>query len=189
MGATSAMYDGPWRALPDAIFLDWPALSGDITFAAVADHFIAQHNIGPGDSLIGTSLGGIVALEIARRSLCNTVTLISSAVSPKEINSILLGLAPLSSVTPLRFMQHFSSSCGEMGRMFAEVDARFVRSACLELSIWPGLSDGHGLRIHRVHGRHDRIIACPAEPDLELPGGHLIAMTQAEACAEFVGRH
>jgi hypothetical protein len=132
MSATSEMYAGPWRDLPDSVFLDWPTISGEITFATVAEHFIDKYAIGPSDQLVGTSLGGIVALKIARQSNCNAVILISSATAPSEINSLLMALAPLSSVTPLRFLQHFSAISGEMGQMFSQVDARFIRSACAE---------------------------------------------------------
>lgn len=67
MGATSAMYSGPWRSLPATAFVDWPPAVGDITFTTIAADIIREHQIGSEDSMIGTSLGGMIALEIARQ--------------------------------------------------------------------------------------------------------------------------
>ena len=38
----------------------------------------------------------------------------------------------------------------------------------------------------RIHGKHDHVIPTPAQVDLALDGGHLIAMTQADECARFL---
>jgi surfactin synthase thioesterase subunit len=40
---------------------------GEATIVALADRIIEEQNIGEGDFLIGTSLGGIVVCEIANR--------------------------------------------------------------------------------------------------------------------------
>jgi hypothetical protein len=105
--------------------------------------------------------------------------------SGKSDPPLLLRLAPLSSVTPLRFLQLFASSSGDLAKMFAQVDARFIRGACQQSDRWKGLPADLGLSDHRIHGANDKVIPCPADADLILPGGHLITMTQAAACAEF----
>jgi hypothetical protein len=184
MGATSAMYKGPWHDLPDARFVDWPRVAGEITFQTIARTIISSHRISPADCIIGTSLGGIIGLEVARQVDCATVVLISSAIHASEINGLLLKMAPLSSVTPLGFLQLFASCSGDLGAMFSEVDADFIRACCLELAQWS--SGPEPSQLYRIHGRDDGVIPCPSRADLILPGGHLVAMTQAERCVAFV---
>lgn len=184
MGATSAMFSGAWREYPDTRFLDWPDSLPDPTFESVALELVARHNIQQGDSLIGTSLGGMISLEIARKTGIRDVSLIASAVSPAEINRLALFLAPLSRSTPIDLIQSISGWSGELGKMFASVNPEFIRAMCLEVPKWRGF-DLALFAPRRVHGRHDRVVPCPSNCELVLDGGHLIAMTHPEACARF----
>ncbi len=42
LGATSAMYDGPWMAMDKAKAIDWPVYSGETTLSQVADRIICM---------------------------------------------------------------------------------------------------------------------------------------------------
>ncbi len=99
MGATSEMYRGAWRTLPNAIFLDWPTLSpaeiDSLTIPPLAAHLIRVHSIQPGDAVLGSSLGGMVACEIANQLDVGFLGLIGSATHPSEVSDLLAALHPL----------------------------------------------------------------------------------------------
>lgn len=65
MGADGSMFAGPWRTLADAVFVDWPVYRGERTIREVARRVVEEQGIKDGDTVIGASLGGMVACEIA----------------------------------------------------------------------------------------------------------------------------
>ncbi len=80
MGADHRMYAAPaWQALPEARFIDWPEHHGEATIAAIASRVIAEAGIREGDTVIGSSLGGIVGCEIANQLHLRSLVLIGSA--------------------------------------------------------------------------------------------------------------
>jgi pimeloyl-ACP methyl ester carboxylesterase len=166
------------------MFLDWPSMTENISFASISERLIKEHAIDSDDTLVGASLGGMIALEMSCRVGCNDLTLIGSAVNRNEINQFLLALSSLSWITPLRFIQVIAGkSGGELGRMFSHVDTDFIHSTCRELRSWePPKGDTHS--ITRIHGAKDHVIPCPEEADLILDGGHLVAMTHAQECVD-----
>jgi pimeloyl-ACP methyl ester carboxylesterase len=181
------MFDGAWRGMPDTTFIDWPA-DCDGTLGGVARQLIDTYGVGAEDRLVGTSLGGIVALEIAALAGVTDVVLVASARMPEDINPLLLKLAPLSDITPLRFVQQLAGKGGgDLGDMFAAVDAAFIRGSCQALAAWRGTHLPDTL-VRRIHGRSDHVIPPPADADLLLDGGHLIAMTHARECVAFLSR-
>ena len=182
MGATSAMYDGPWRDLPDSFAINWPDYQGEKTIADIAARLIAEHNIAPNDSVIGSSLGGIVALEIHAALNLRQVVLLGGAVTRAEINPLLIALAPLAKITPLRLIQHLAGkSTALLSTMYAEVDADFVRAMCIAISNWEGYSGDMSV-VTRIHGQRDHIIRCPKDVETIPNAGHLIAITHAKQC-------
>jgi len=57
MGADHRMYSAPaWQSLSDTRFIDWPALHGETSIAAIADRLINEARISKGDVVIGSSL-------------------------------------------------------------------------------------------------------------------------------------
>lgn len=186
MGATSEMYRGPWRSLPDSIFCDWPPYDGELTLADTARRVVSSYPIGPADVLIGTSLGGMVALEIASMVGVEKVILVSSAVSPMEVRSLLRLLAPLAEIAPIRFAQVIAGSVhSEKAKMFRNSDPRFLRAMCLAVADWQGAPIPRE-RIHRIHGERDLVIRCPEDAAVIPGAGHLLAITHAERCVQLV---
>ncbi len=180
------MYAGPWLDLPDARFLDWSIDSECTSIAGLAREIIAMAEIGKRDALIGSSLGGMVACEIAKQVAVDRLFLIGSAVSPNEISGFLRMLHPLVDLTPLAFVQGLSGKLpSEIGNMFSEADPTFVRGMCRAVFTWDGY-EASATPLHRIHGRHDRVIPPPASGATLLDGGHLIAMSHAKACVEWV---
>lgn len=183
MGATSAMYRGPWNDLANAEFVDWPKYGGEETLGDIAESIIEQTHATCRDVPIGSSLGGMVALEMAAQLGSPWCCLIGSARQPAEINGVLRTLAPLSSITPFRLTQVVASSApSDLSRQFSEVDADFIRAACLAISRWRGSS--YQGRVARIHGSKDLVIRCPDDTEQVAGAGHLVAYTHPRQTVE-----
>lgn len=105
MGATSGMFSGPWREIDNTAFLDWPTDSEAQSIEALASEVIRRFGIQAEDTVVGTSLGGIVACEISNQLKLNHLILIGGATNKDEINSLLRIFSPLVDLTPLSFIQ------------------------------------------------------------------------------------
>jgi surfactin synthase thioesterase subunit len=79
MGATSSMYAELWRKEFEGQFHDWPKWRDERSLTDIAVRIIEEHRIEAGDTLIGTSLGGIVACEVANLLDLERIVLIGSA--------------------------------------------------------------------------------------------------------------
>jgi pimeloyl-ACP methyl ester carboxylesterase len=179
MGANVRMYPEPWRALPGFMAHDWPVYKGETTLAAMALRVAGEFPIQDGDTLIGSSLGGMVACEIGKLRKLRQLALIGSTTSPGEINSLLRLLRPLVGVAPVEILKASAATVpSELAQMFHEVDADFIRAMCKAVLDWPGV-DPLPCPLIRIHGRHDLVIPAPGWIDLLLDGGHLLAMTHA----------
>lgn len=183
MGADHRMYGAAeWLGLTDARSIDWPHFEGETTIAAVSERMIEEAGIVDGDVLVGSSLGGMVACEIASRLKLRSLALIGSAIAPSEISRLLATLHPLAPLAPLEFVRRCAGKVpGELAEMFSQADPGFVRAMCLAIFDWPGL-DTDRITPVRIHGRHDRVIPPPARVDCLVDGGHLIAMTHPAEC-------
>jgi pimeloyl-ACP methyl ester carboxylesterase len=188
-GADQRMFPDPWGVLPGFVAHDWTAVRRARSLPELAAAVTAEWNIRDGDSLVGCSLGGMVACEIARLRRIHCLFLVGSATHRAEVNPWLTTLCPLIDLTPLNWMKLAADKLpGEVAAMFAASDPDFVRAMCKAIFLWSGLGET-ATRVFRIHGRLDRVIPPPAQVDLLLEGGHLVAMTHAELCADFVGKN
>jgi len=110
MGADRRMYPDAWQVLPGFIAHDWISHSGEQTIAAVARSAAEGWGIRDGDVLIGSSMGGIVACEIAKIRWIPRLYLIGSAVSKDEVNALLSVLHPLAKFAPIEWLRVSSGS-------------------------------------------------------------------------------
>ncbi|WP_225919222.1 alpha/beta fold hydrolase [Actomonas aquatica] len=187
MGADQRMYAGAWHRLPQVRFLDWPKESTASSLAELAVEVIAMAGIEDGAVVVGSSLGGMVAAEIAKRRSLQRLILVGSALQKEEVSALLRLLHPLVGLAPLSFVQRAGGKLpSELCTMFSEADAAFIRNMCRAVFAWEGL-DHANVPVSRIHGRFDRVIPPPKDATL-LDGGHLIAMTHADACVEFIER-
>ncbi len=180
LGATGAMYEGPWRDVPQFRFIDWPVDSGIITLDALADWVCSE--VPDASVFIGSSLGGMVSLLCASKLGVERVALLGSATSYAEVSRFCQSLQPLSQVLPFALLKWLSGSVPlPLARMYAQQDAVLMRSLLLDLPnfVW---SDPN-VEVLRIHGRRDHVIPCPPAADVLLDAGHLIAMSHAaEVC-------
>ena len=188
MGATSAMYESLLPEIDFEVnFIDWPEYKGETTYVEVAKRLIEENDISDGDIIGGSSLGGMVALEIAQILQPKTTVLLGSAVNKREVQSALSLLSPIAVVTPISLIQFLVGKHNSLiTKMFSNSDPRFIRAMCLHLPSWPGYS-GPKENILRLHGRKDHVIPCPATGAEIVEGaGHLLAMTHPEETGQFL---
>ena len=182
------MYDSLKRELSfNACFLNWPKYQNEMSYREVAERIIAEHHIDKQDIIGGSSLGGMIALEVATVLDANAVVLMGSALNRSEINWPLSIMSPLASITPFSFIQALSGKNDQIvSQMFAESDPEFIRSMCKYMPSWPGYH-GRNDKVYRIHGQKDHIINCPRlNCEVVKGAGHLIAITHATECAEFL---
>ncbi len=188
MGVDSRMYRGAWRSLPETMFLDWPVCPVK-TLAELASAVIDQAGIGPDDDVGGTSLGGMVAQEIAQQLGQKRVLMISSAIVRQEINAFLRSLSPLLPIAPVALAKHVLRLAGRpTSAMVADLPPEQLRQMCRAIVSWPGCADLDVQRV-RIHGTRDWMIRCPAQAHRIEKAGHLVAITHAEECVRLVRRH
>ncbi|MFN0053708.1 MAG: alpha/beta fold hydrolase [Planctomycetales bacterium] len=186
MGADRRMYSTVWSELPGFQAHDWPQIVRPASLSTVAQAVCQSGPIQDGDVLIGASLGGMIACEIAKLRRIPRLYLVSSAVDRSEVNPLLALLSPLARFAPIEWAQLSAGRVpGELAQMFARSDAAFVRTMCQAIFDWDGLG-ATTTRVIRLHGRRDLVIPPPPQPDLLLDAGHLMAMTHAAECVEFI---
>jgi pimeloyl-ACP methyl ester carboxylesterase len=186
MGADRRMFPEPWSQLPGFTAHDWPDYHEESTLNEMARSFCESSGIRDGDSLVGASLGGMVACEIAKLKKIRSLYLVGSAIHKAEINQLLAALHPLVSIAPLQWIKFSSGKIpADLAQMFAETNPRFVRAMCAAIFHWEGLQPSQ-TTCFRIHGLRDRVIPLPESVDLTLDGGHLIAMSHAKECVEFI---
>jgi pimeloyl-ACP methyl ester carboxylesterase len=152
----------------------------------LAKRIVASENIRSDDLLIGSSLGGIVACEIAKITPLAGLVLVGSAKSKDEISRFVALAHPFIKWTPLRFAQRLAESVpSDVAQMSTEAEATFIRAMCRAIFDWEGLGNHH-VNLLRIHGRMDHVIPLPEGVQHILNGGHLIAMTHAKECVEII---
>ena len=187
MGADRRMYPSPWETLSDFRAHDWVRHHGEKSLAEVAQSMCTARGIQDGDILIGSSLGGMVACEITKIRTIPRLYLVGSATRKEEVSRLLAALHPLARVAPLDWLRLSAGSIPiELAQMFTTIEASFVRAMCSAIFEWEGLGTT-ATRVFRIHGRRDLLIPPPEEVHLLLDGGHLISVSHAKDCAEFIG--
>jgi pimeloyl-ACP methyl ester carboxylesterase len=190
MGATAAMYNGLKHKLGFHVnFLNWPDYRGEKTYADVARRIIKEHAIGSEDVVGGSSLGGMVALEIARLMRVRAVVLLGSAVNRQEVQTLLTILSPLATAAPVTIIQALAGKHQNLvSTMFADSNPEFIRAMCSYLPSWTGY-DGPMEKVFRLHGKKDHVIPCPTSGcEVIETAGHLLAITHAAETADFLQR-
>lgn len=187
MGANSSMYDALRSELDFEInFINWPKYKDEKTYSETAKRVIEENNVEDNDIVGGSSLGGMIAVEIARKKRLKAIVLIGSAMRPAEIQGILSLLAPLTAITPISFIQILIGKHGNtITKMFAEADSEFIRAMCRHLPKWSGVINTSS-QLFRIHGQKDNIIPCPKDGcEIVANAGHLLAFTHAKECGEY----
>jgi pimeloyl-ACP methyl ester carboxylesterase len=188
MGADRRMFPAPWASLDGFRAHDWSGHAQARSIPELAESVCRQAGINDGDSLIGASLGGMVALEIARLRRIPAVFLVGSAVHPAEIRRLPAEFHSLIEIAPMGLACRVAAAFpGELMQMFADAEPGFIRAMCRAIFRWRGATQGT-TQIHRIHGRGDLLISPRTRVDLLVDGRHALALSHATECVNFV-RH
>lgn len=186
LGEDNSIYRDEWRALENCAFHNWPSYQGEESLTTIAQRIVDEARVSDGDVVAGHSLGGMVACEIAQLRKLSGLVLISSASRREEISGLLATLHPLAAFTPFEFIQALAGKLpGELTRMFCRSDPEFIRATCAAIFKWEGLKAG-SIRPARIHGRHDLVIPLPDGVDCVVDGGHMLPITHAKKCVDFL---
>jgi len=127
-----------------------------------------------------------VACEITKIRKIETLYLVGSATRKTEISTVLSTLHPLINIAPIEWLRFSAGKIpSELTQMFSETESQFIRAMCSAIFEWQGLLDS-ATKVYRIHGNKDLIIPAPDKVDLMIDGGHLISMTHAKQCVEFI---
>ncbi len=174
------------HGVTNCTFIEWPVYAGESSIGSIAKRVAGEAKIDDGAILVGSSLGGIVACEIAKIRSLRHLFLIGSAKKKEEISGFLAAVHPFVDLVPMAFIQAATGKMpNEVTKMFSRSQPEFVRAMCKAIFEWPGLGD-EALKPARIHGRHDRVIPVPPDAQQVVDGGHLIAMTHAQECVNFI---
>jgi pimeloyl-ACP methyl ester carboxylesterase len=188
-GGDRRLFPKPWTDLPGVLPVDWPAWRGETTLREIAARLIAEQGIGPDDIVAGTSLGGMVACEIANITPVAGIVLVAGAIHPREVVAPLRWIHPLIRIVPLRLTQRLVARWPRVQfRMFTDSEATFIREVILAIFRWEGLIPGNPVKVLRIHGRRDPVIRCPSNARVVLEAGHMVTISHAEACVAEVRR-
>ncbi len=190
MGATSEMYSGAWADLNHAQFINWPLYKKESTLKDVAFRIIDEYSISSPYIIIGSSLGGMVAQEIASIVPPEIVILLGSALDYQEVQSFLKFANKLIDWAPLESIQHLAGiSSGNLGQQFQKTDPQFIRAMCKALPTWKAPLNPK-VKTWRIHGEKDLVIPRPLDPEtIIIPeAGHLLAITHAKECIREIQR-
>jgi len=188
LGATPDLYAGydfpfPTR-LADYAAPPHPAC----TFAEYAEFMIQSHGIQPGDSIIGVSLGGMMACEISKRIPIRQITLISSCTHSRQLQPLLTRMSFLGPHLPwplfrriARPLPGLSPARRQAVQMFQKADSDFVRWACTHAAHWQGLTQPHPDLVS-IHGDRDPVFPVGRQKIHHLiPGGdHLMVISRRD---------
>ena len=195
MGADSTMYPkNKYDKLKDVLFAEWPNYKGETTIYQVAWRVINEYNIKNDIVIGGASLGGMVAVEIAKIIKIKKVLLISSTTHPDTINPALRKLSTLAEIAPIKLVQLLAGTINHrlnsaVLTMFEKADTDFIRAMSKAVFEWKGI-EGYQCETFRIHGKKDKVILPPEDPvELIENGRHLITMTHAEIVAEFIQKN
>jgi esterase/lipase len=195
MGADPRMYSAPcYEKLKNVTFAPWPRYRGEDSLKAVAESVIRANKIDQNSVIGGTSLGGMVAVEIAKIVGLPKVILISSATHPSSVNPVLKKLRFFAKITPIHLIQRLAGKANIREKnlvfsMFESADPEFIRTMSTALFNWRGIADYPG-SVFRIHGSNDRMIFPPTQKvHIIEGGGHLISMTHADQVARFIYDH
>jgi len=157
--------------------------------AITANRLIRKYLINQNDIMIGSSLGGMVGLEIANIVGLRKVYLIGSAINPSEISFISKSLMPFASKPIVKISQFISSFSKDIiQQMYAKSETDFIVSMSKAILNWQGFNGDSNI-VARIHGKKDYFISCPANCEIIDKGGHLIAISHARECVDFIEKH
>lgn len=202
LGADARLFEPQRAAFPDLEVVEWIPPRPREPLSGYALRLAEGVKGDTPPVLVGVSMGGIVALEMARPLGALGMVLVASCRSRRAISRLALPFERAGRMIPdpclvrlQRFRPGVSLAFGPAGdgelrslmAMVAGADTGFVRWAGRVLLTWDPPPDLK-VPIRHIHGSRDRIMPCRrAAPDRVVAGaGHLVNMTHAQQVNAFI---
>lgn len=203
IGGTELLFSKQKKVFPNVVTPPWPKPLQDESVADYARRWAVDFTA-ESYTLIGTSFGGIVCLELANWLPISSVVLISSCYEKQPLSPSLGMMEKVSRFIPdhtIRWgatwlMPHMvakrnslSSEDRELVKaMSRQVDIDFTRWACRAALRWQGPPENFTFKVFAIHGDRDPVFPKISHPDVEVVrgGGHMLTLTHPEAVAEFL---
>ncbi|MEQ9188419.1 MAG: alpha/beta hydrolase [Cryomorphaceae bacterium] len=180
--------------------LPWLIPNADESMESYATR-MAESIVDPEQSvLVGLSFGGIMAIEIAKRTPVKTVVLISSVKSKSEIPAKLnlIGLLNLQKLLPASKLLHFKeltswffgvregSDKSMLNHVLEHSDERLVDWSADQIVTWQG--EHHLQNIVQIHGTADAVFPIRnIRPDRVVKGGpHFMVYTHSSEVSDWL---
>ena len=191
MGADATMYGPAFKNVQDVQYLDWPTYNNEKSIKDISIRIIHEYNIQSSDIVGGSSLGGIVAAEIAKHIEVKKIILIGSTLTPDQISPILKKLSVLSEIAPINLIKAFVGKAGVISKnhllkVFGNVDSAFIKAMCKAVFEWSG-NPAPQCDYSHIHGAKDLVISPPQTgATIITDAGHLIPISHEEEVAAFL---
>jgi pimeloyl-ACP methyl ester carboxylesterase len=203
LGADSRMLEPQRRAFPHAETPNWiPHVPGE-SLRGYVERFARSLAIDSPAILGGVSMGGMVALEMARIVPARCVILIASCRHPRATNPLLRLSERLTRPLPSILLDKgrvlaplFLGRGGRLGaperkllvRMARDLPVPFLRWAPRAVLAWQGCEDP-GVPVYHIHGDRDIVFALRrVRPDRVVPGGiHVLNLSHPDEVNAFIG--
>lgn len=184
----------------------WLAPSPSDTLASYAEKMaaavVAERPLVRPFVLGGASFGGMVAWEMARVLKPDALVLLGSASSTSAVRGLLRPFLPLLSllrpwsarllmaggplIAPI-FGARTAAERADFCAQLSSTSPAFFAFALRAIAGWRP-TPLSGLRVERLHGRRDRILAPDAEAALVDGAGHLLTSTHGDAVNAFLDK-
>ena len=202
LGADSRMFHPQLAAFPGAIAPAWIPHVPRESLRQYASRFVESLSIREPAVLAGVSMGGMIALEIARLVPTRCVILIGSARHPRFTNPLLKlserasRLAPIALLDKGRILAPLFVGHGGLipaadrrllARMARELPPEFIRWAARAVLEWEGCEDP-GVPVHHIHGDRDWVfLARKVRPDVVVRrGSHVLNLSHPREVNDFI---
>jgi pimeloyl-ACP methyl ester carboxylesterase len=195
MGADHRLFDGLQLSGHDAVRTDWIPHRATDTIQAYAARFAAHYAITSNDTLIGVSMGGIIAGTITQMVAPRRLIRISSCTNIQQLSPMISAVSSLGRIAPFELARLLPQGLLPQHRqlalaMFDEQDMAFIRWACSAIMQWPGVPDRPEDEV--IHGSAERVFPLRRQTrvDVVVPGGgHLMVMDRAAEVERAILAH
>jgi pimeloyl-ACP methyl ester carboxylesterase len=202
LGADARVFGPQLKAFPDALTPGWIPPRRRESLASYAERLAATVDSSRPVVLAGLSLGGMLALEMARHLPTQRVVLIASCTHPRAVRRVMRAIEILGRPWPLWSAEWIKSFAPPvMGRggtvpkdarsvlvdMIRDTPANFIRWGGRAIFAWPGRPDP-GVPIAHIHGARDWVIPMKhVRPTRVIPdGSHVLNLSHPEEVIRFL---
>ncbi len=202
LGADARVFGPQLRAFPDAIAPAWIEPARRESLASYAQRMAAGIDASSPLVLAGLSLGGMLALEMARHLPARRVVLIASCTHPSAVRRVMRAIEIAGRLWPLWSAEWIKSLAPPvMGRggtvppesrrvlidMIRDTPADFIRWGGRAIFEWPGRADP-GVPVAHIHGARDWVIPMKrVRPTRIVPGGsHVLNLSHPDEVTRFL---